>query len=89
MILVDTSIWIEFFNGMDTTDARILENLIELEEEVCISDYILTEVLQGFRRDRDFEIALKHLLRFPFYSLNDLDSYIKAAQIYLSVANKG
>lgn len=89
MILVDTSVWIEFFNGMDTTDVRILGNLIELEEEVCISDYILTEVLQGLRRDRDFEIALKHLLHFPVYSLKGLDSYIKAAQIYRQCRKQG
>ncbi|MDP3017377.1 MAG: PIN domain nuclease [Deltaproteobacteria bacterium] len=91
MILVDTSVWIEFFNGVETTGVRMLGDLIELEEEVCISDYILTEVLQGFRRDRDFELAQKHLLRFPVYSLNGngLDSYIKAAQIYRKCRKQG
>ena len=89
MILVDTSVWIEFFNGVDTTGVRMLGDLIELEEEVCISDHILTEVLQGFRRDRDFELAQKHLLRFPVYSLNSLDSYIKAAQIYRKCRKQG
>ncbi len=89
MILVDTSVWIEFFNGVDTTGVRMLGDLIELEKEVCISDYILTEVLQGFRRDRDFELAQKHLLRFPVYSLNSLDSYIKAAQIYRKCRKQG
>ena len=82
MILVDTSVWIEFFNGMDTAGVRMLEDLIEREEEVCISNYILTEVLQGFRRDRDFELAQTHLLLFPVYSLKGMDSYVKAAQIY-------
>ena len=89
MILVDTSVWIEFLNGVDTTGVRMLGDLIELEEEVCISDYILTEVLQGFRSDRDFGIAQKHLLRFPVYSLNGIDSYIKVAQIYRKCRKHG
>lgn len=89
MILVDTSVWIEFFNGVKSTGVQMLEDLIEREEDVCISDYILAEVLQGFRKDRDFELAQRHLLRFPVYSLYDLDSYIKAAQIYRRCRQKG
>jgi predicted nucleic acid-binding protein len=89
MILVDTSVWIEFFNGIGATGVRMLEELIEWEEDVCISDYILTEVLQGFKRDRDFELAQKHLLCFPLYSLKGLDSYIKAAQIYRKCRKQG
>lgn len=89
MILVDTSVWIDFFNDAGTRQVTMLEDLIQQEEEVSISDYILTEVLQGFKRDKDFELAKKHLLRFPVYSLNGLDSYIKAAQIYRKCRKQG
>jgi predicted nucleic acid-binding protein len=50
MILVDTSVWINFFNGINTLTVDLLEELVEAEEEVCISEYILTEVLQGFKQ---------------------------------------
>ena len=89
MILVDTSVWIEFFNGTDSVAVRLLGHLIETEEEVSISDYILAEVLQGFKMDEDFELARKHLLRFPVYSLKGMDSYIRAAQIYRRCRREG
>jgi len=88
-ILVDTSVWIEFFNGLETEPVHLLSHLIEAEEDLCISDYILAEVLQGFKQDRDFELAKKHLLKFPVYSLNNLDSYIRAAQIYRECRRQG
>ena len=89
MILVDTSVWVDFFNDIDSTVVHLLEGLIEAEEDVCISEYILTEVLQGFKNDRDFELAREHLLLFPVYSLRDFDSYIRAAQIYRKCRKQG
>lgn len=89
MILVDTSVWIEFFNGIDSVVVHLLEDLIGAEEEVCISEFILTEVLQGFKNDRDFELARKHLLEFPIYTLKGMYSYIQAAQIYRRCRKEG
>jgi len=89
MILVDTSVWIEFFNGTGALAARVLENLLEGEEDLCISEFILAEVLQGFRKDADFDLARDHLLRFPIYSLKTPSSYIKAAQIYRKCRKRG
>jgi hypothetical protein len=67
----------------------LLEELVEAEEEVCVSEYILTEALQGFKQDRDVKLALKHLLNFPVYSLNGINSYIKAAQLYRKCRKQG
>jgi predicted nucleic acid-binding protein len=89
VILVDTSVWIEFFNGIGSGVVHLFEELIEAEEEVCISEYILTEVLQGFKNDRDFELARKHLLQFPIYSLKGMHSYIQASQIYRRCRKEG
>lgn len=89
MILVDTSVWIKFFNDIDATSVYLLEGLIESEEDICISEYILTEVLQGFKKDRDFELAQDHLLHFPIYSLDTLKSYIQAAQIFRKCRKQG
>jgi len=82
-------VWIDFFNGRDSGSVRRLRELIEREEDLCISDFILTEVLQGFRRDRDFLSARKHLLRFPVFRLRERESYIGAAQIYRACRRRG
>jgi predicted nucleic acid-binding protein len=89
MILIDTSVWIDFFNGLETVATQLFENLIWSEEDVYISDYILTEVLQGFKVDREFDLAKKHLLKFPICGMKNTNSYIKAAQIYRLCCKKG
>jgi len=87
--LVDTSVWIDFFNGRETAATRALENLIRTEEDVSLSDFILTEILQGFRSDRDFENVKSCLLDFTIYAMGNYNSYINAAQIYRLCRKKG
>jgi predicted nucleic acid-binding protein len=89
MILVETSVWIGFFNGVDSLAVRSLVELIEGEEDLFISEYILAEVLQGFKKDRDFELARRYLLSFPICFLKGFDSYIRVAQIYRRCRKKG
>lgn len=88
-ILVDTSVWVDFFNGVKSAASTTLINLIDEEESICISDIILAEALQGFKRDEDFESARAHLLLFPVYSLRSPDGYLKAAQLYRICRKKG
>jgi len=89
MILIDSSVWIDFFNGTEGSAVSALEKLIADEEEVYLSEYILTEVLQGFRDDREYEAARQCLLRFPIARLRNKDSYIEAAQIYRQCRKQG
>jgi len=89
MILVDSSVWIDFFKGSNTDPVQILERLLQEEEDLSLSDYILTEVLQGFKKDTDFERARKYFLLFPIYSLSSPDSYIQAARIYRLCHQRG
>ncbi len=89
MILIDSSVWIDFFNGTEGSAVSALEKLIADEEEVYLSEYILTEVLQGFRDEREYEAARQCLLRFPIARLRNKDSYIEAAQIYRQCRKQG
>lgn len=82
MILVDTSVWIDFFKASGTKYHLTLHYLIEQEEDISLADIILTEILQGIREDRKFRQTEKYLLEFPIYSLKDFNSYVKAAHIY-------
>ena len=66
-----------------------LRKLLEAEEEVCISSYILTETLQGFKDDREFEAAKRNLLHLPILSLTESESYVNAAQLYRTCRKQG
>ena len=88
-ILVDTSVWIDFFNGVSSPARMTLRKLLEMEEEVCISSYILTETLQGFKDNREFESAKRNLLHLPIFILAEVESYVKAAQLYRTCRKQG
>ena len=88
-ILVDTSVWIDFFNGINSPGARTLHKMIAAEDPVCITDVILAETLQGFRNTEEFESAKTHLLHFPIYSLQSPDGYVRAAQLYRACRKEG
>lgn len=67
MIVVDSSVWIDYFRGVDTREAMLLHGLLGVEP-VMIGDLVLAEVLQGFRRERDLrraEAALQTLIFRP------------------------
>ena len=51
MILVDTSVWIDHFRGVDNAETVHLARLIDDEQDLCICGLILTEVLQGIRSE--------------------------------------
>lgn len=60
MIIVDSSVWIDYFNGTETPQTNKLDELLGVEL-LGIGDIILTEVLQGFRHDQDYRTAKKVL----------------------------
>ena len=89
MILIDSSVWIDFFTGGQGNAVSTLVKLIEDDQDVFLSEYILTEVLQGFRDDGEFEAARRCLLAFPVARLRDKDSYLEAAQIVRQCRKQG
>jgi predicted nucleic acid-binding protein len=88
-ILVDTSVWVDFFSGINSPGAGCLHKMIEAEDPVCISDVILAETLQGFKNSEEFESAKTHLLHFPIYSLQSPEGYVRAAQLYRTCRKEG
>ncbi|MCF8084212.1 MAG: PIN domain nuclease [Deltaproteobacteria bacterium] len=88
-ILVDTSVWIDFFNGFSSAPQVALRELLKAEEEVCISGYILAETLQGFKDETEFKLAKRHLLHLPILGLSIPDAYISAASLYRTCRKQG
>ena len=89
MILVDTSVWIDFLTGKDTPYRHTLHGLIEGEEDICITEIILTEILQGIRDDTIYETTKNYLLEFPIIKPRGESTYIVAAGIYRKCRKAG
>ena len=79
MILVDSSVWIDYFRGASTRESDKLDRLLGTEP-VATGDLILTEVLQGFSAGRDCYQARKLLTSLEIVALAGQDIAIKAAK---------
>ncbi len=79
MILVDSSVWVDYFNGVTTPHTEKLDWLLG-EEPLAIGDLILTEVLQGFDHERDFRAAQKMLTALTIVELGGKEIAIQAAK---------
>ncbi len=81
MVLVDSSVWIAYFNGESTPQANQLDTLLG-RELVAVGDLMLVEVLQGFRKDSDYRKARELMLSLSVVNLLDTDIALKSAQHY-------
>ena len=88
MIVVDSSVWIDYFTGRKTPGAEQLDSLLG-EELVAIGDLILIEVLQGFRADKDFRQARKLLLTLTVVNMLDTNIALKSAANFRTLRKKG
>lgn len=88
MILVDSSVWIDYFNGKKTGKTDWLDAALG-NEPIITGDLILTEVLQGFQNDDDFSTARKLLLSFPFMEMVGQELAIKSALNYRFLRKNG
>lgn len=88
MILVDSSVWIDFFNGAESAETSYLEDILGVVP-VAIGDLMLTEVLQGFRKEKDFEIALALFESVTALELGGRDLAIKSARNFRALRGKG
>jgi predicted nucleic acid-binding protein len=88
MLLVDTTVWIDYFNGLKTSQTDNLNSILETTP-ILVGDLILAEVLQGFRQEADFEKARRALGKFLQASLVGPDLAIKCARNYRTLRQKG
>ena len=88
MIVVDSSVWIDYFNGKVTTQTNLLDGLLDAEL-IVIGDLILTEVLQGFQHDEDYRQAKTLFDSLAFMDMLSKDIAIKSADNYRSLRKKG
>jgi len=87
VIVVDTAVWADWFNGVDSPQVGRLGHAID-RQDAGLVPVVLTEVLQGFRADRDFAQARNVLLGLPLLAL-DVDGHVEAARLYRRLRNRG
>lgn len=88
MIVVDSSVWVDFFNGTATPEVERLDGLLGVRP-VAVGDLILVEVLQGFRSDRDAARA-RHLFgSIPVIEMLGRRNAYRAAESYRTLRRKG
>jgi predicted nucleic acid-binding protein len=88
MILADSSVWIDYFNGQVTAETDALDDLLG-RELILTGDLILTEVLQGFRRDADYHKARTLLETLELRTLGGRPIAIAAADNYRTLRRRG
>lgn len=88
MILVDSSVWIGYFNGKINPQTDWLDSALG-REIIIVGDFILVEVLQGFKSDRDYHKAKELLMNFRIMEMLGRELAIKSAENYRFLRKKG
>lgn len=88
MIVVDTSVWIDYVNGIVTPQTNILDTELE-NQRVAVGDVIIVEFLQGFRDDKQFQEAKKIMDALEYYDFVGKEMALKAAQNFRMLRKKG
>ncbi len=88
MILVDSSVWIDYFNGRPTPETDLLDRLLTAQRPL-LGDLILVEVLQGFRSDLDFHRARRELDMLECVAIGGSAIAVKAARNFRALRARG
>lgn len=88
MILVDTTIWIDFFANRNTKQVITLIQLIQENQDLCICGVILTEILQGIKNPREHQQVENHLAPLKFLDMPK-STFLLAAEIYRTLRQHG
>lgn len=88
IILVDTTVWIDFFAARSLPHVTALEDLIERREDICTCGIILTEVLQGIRKETEFT-KTRDLFNTLIWLPMPYTVFLRSAEIYRKLRKKG
>lgn len=90
MVLVDTSVWIDFIKGRDSMQVSYLDTLLDNPLAVGLTQLIYLEILQGAKDQKSFDQFQNYFSGQKFYNFSDpLKSHTAAAQIYFNCRKKG
>src|SRR5436305_13220251 len=88
-VLVDTSVWVDFFNGHPSRHAETLTHLIREEAHLVTCGLIVSEVLQGLRQAKSLLNIERHFREMEWLSPKEPDTYIEAAELFRRLRARG
>jgi predicted nucleic acid-binding protein len=88
-ILVDSSAWIDFLNGHRSRVAEQILTLLGSDEDLCTCGLIVTEVLQGLRRNSNFPHVVALFEDLTFLEPAGIATYLRAAEVYRQLRQQG
>ena len=88
MLIVDSTVWVDYFNGVENPQTDYLEKIAD-KALILIGDLILAEVLQGFRDDADFEKARRAFGKYLQVEMVNPALALKSARNYRLLRRKG
>ena len=88
MILIDSSVWIDYFNGVDSNKTKLFDTVLE-SQSILLGDVILAEVLQGFDKDDDFDKVKEYLSWLECVSLVGREIAIRSSANYRFLRSNG
>ena len=88
-VLVDTSAWIDFLNGHDSSARAALADLLRGDDDVCTCGIVVAEVFQGLRRSATREEIVRLFRELTYLEPPGLDLYVRAADVYRQLRQRG
>jgi hypothetical protein len=88
VILIDSSVWIDYFRGQSNRQTQLLDSLLG-KEPLAVGDLILTEVLQGFTSEREFNQARRLMSSLVMVELGGQDIAVQAAKNFRTLRARG
>jgi predicted nucleic acid-binding protein len=86
--IVDTSIWVNYYNSVKDENSELVNKLID-SDEIIVLPVILQETLQGIKRDKVFALTKELLLSYHYLSIDPVYSAIRSAELYRFLRQKG
>jgi predicted nucleic acid-binding protein len=88
LILIDSSVWIDYFRGAHTPESDRLDELLGTEA-LIVGDVVLAEVLQGFKSEREFNVALELFESLPVVDIGGREIAIQTAHNFRRLRAQG
>ena len=88
MVIIDTTVWIDYLNGIKTPQSDWLDTEVE-RQRLGLTDVILCEVLQGVHDDQQFVDIRRELSKFEIMSTGGIELAVAAAENYRTLRAQG
>jgi predicted nucleic acid-binding protein len=88
MILVDTSVWISYFRGVETRETILLDQLLETDQ-IVVNELIIAEILQGITDDAEYKQVKSMIMNLTFISMGGIENAVQSANFYRTLRKRG